>query len=90
MDYDTRESKYIDSGAAVRSSPGSNHKHVRSMSASTYLPPAVAVVQPDHLRGYVHTKRISNYLVGSSLGEGSFAKVKEAFHVLIGEKVSRK
>ncbi len=53
----------------------------------TRLPPAVVTVPPDHIRGYVHTKKVNHYLVGSSLGEGSFAKVKEAFHILVGEKV---
>ena len=48
------------------------------------LPPAVAMVDS---KGYVHTKKVNNYLVGGTLGEGSFAKVKEAFHVLVGEKV---
>jgi hypothetical protein len=51
------------------------------------IPPAVANVPIEHIRGYVHNKKVNHYLVGSSLGEGSFAKVKEAFHVLIGEKV---
>lgn len=69
---------------------GRHHKskHVRSVSEATKLPPAVAVVPSDHVRAYVHSKRVNNYLVGSTLGEGSFAKVKEAFHVLVGEKVS--
>ena len=72
-----------------RSSHFANSKHVRSMSAeSTQLPPAVAVVPPELIRGYVHDKKISNYRVGRTLGEGSFAKVKEALHVLVGEKVS--
>lgn len=51
------------------------------------LPPAVTSVPTDHIRGYVHNKKVNHYLVGSSLGEGSFAKVKEAFHILVGEKV---
>lgn len=51
------------------------------------LPPAVANVPTEHIRGYVHNKKVNHYLVGSSLGEGSFAKVKEAFHILVGEKV---
>ena len=76
------------SGLDSCSSFGSTGRHARSMSTSAYLPPAVANVDPEHIRGYVHTKKISNYLVGSNLGEGSFAKVKEAFHVLVGEKVS--
>lgn len=65
-----------------------NAKHVRSMSESTQLPPAVANVPPELIRGYVHTKKINDYLVGTTLGEGSFAKVKEALHVLVGEKVN--
>ena len=52
------------------------------------LPPAVANVPAEHIRGYVHNKKVNHYLVGSNLGEGSFAKVKEAFHTLVGEKVS--
>lgn len=62
-------------------------KHVRSVSEATRLPPAVAAVPAEHIRGYVHSKCVNNYLVGSTLGEGSFAKVKEGFHVLVGEKV---
>lgn len=58
------------------------------VSAKSNLPPAVANVPTEHIRGYVHTKKVNHYLVGSSLGEGSFAKVKEAFHVMVGEKVN--
>lgn len=53
------------------------------------LPPAVTSVPPEHIRGYVHNKKVNHYLVGSNLGEGSFAKVKEAFHMMVGEKVSK-
>ena len=63
-------------------------KHMRSISEANKLPPAVAIVPADHIRGYIHSKRVNNYLIGSTLGEGSFAKVKEGFHVLVGEKVS--
>lgn len=63
-------------------------KHVRSVSEANKLPPAVAVVPAEHVRGYIHSKRVNNYLIGNTLGEGSFAKVKEGFHVLVGEKVS--
>ncbi|XP_041346960.1 LOW QUALITY PROTEIN: hormonally up-regulated neu tumor-associated kinase homolog A-like [Gigantopelta aegis] len=41
-------------------------------------------------KGYVHSKKVNNYLIGATLGEGSFAKVKESFHVLVGEKVAMK
>ncbi len=58
-----------------------------SIKSKFKLPPAVVNVPPDHIRGYVHTKKVDSYLVGNTLGEGSFAKVKEAFHVLVGEKV---
>ena len=71
-------------------------RHARSTSESgvarphfkSKLPTAVANVPPDHIRGYVHNKKVNNYLVGSTLGEGSFAKVKEAFHIQVGEKAS--
>ncbi len=74
----------------------SMRRHGRSTSesgaalptTSSRLPPAVAAIPADHVRGYVHTKRVNNYLVGTNLGEGSFAKVKEAFHIQVGEKVS--
>ena len=71
-----------------RSSSTSESVGVGSSSKSR-LPPAVATVPAEHIRGYVHTKIIgNNYLVGRTLGEGSFAKVKEAFHLLVGEKAS--
>ena len=37
---------------------------------------------------YPHSKRVGPYLLGKILGEGSFAKVKEAMHSVVGEKVS--
>ena len=55
--------------------------------AVSQLPPAVANVPAEDLRGYAHSKKVYNYFVGSTLGEGSFAKVKEAFNILVGEKV---
>ncbi|XP_072018352.1 uncharacterized protein [Amphiura filiformis] len=44
----------------------------------------------DETGRYPHTKRVGPYLVGKILGEGSFAKVKEAIHSVIGEKVAIK
>ena len=57
-------------------------------SGVSRLPPAVATVPREDGKSYVHSKKVNNYLIGATLGEGSFAKVKEAFHVLVGEKVS--
>lgn len=70
-----------------RSSVLSNSRHIRSISETSQLPPAVATVSPEAIRNYVHSKRVESYLIGDTLGEGSFAKVKEAFHILVGEKV---
>ena len=36
---------------------------------------------------YPHVKRVGPYLLGKTIGEGSFAKVKEALHSVVGEKV---
>ena len=73
-------------------------RHVRSKSESdgssepfaSKLPPAVTNVPKEDIRGYLHSKRVNNYLVGNTLGQGSFAKVKEALHQLVGEKVRRR
>jgi len=66
--------------------------HQITSSNSTYvspLPPAVANVPKEDIRGFLHHKRVGNYLLGRTLGEGSFAKVKEGMHVTTGEKVSK-
>ncbi|XP_022098223.1 hormonally up-regulated neu tumor-associated kinase homolog B-like [Acanthaster planci] len=39
---------------------------------------------------YPHVKRVGPYLLGKTIGEGSFAKVKEALHSVVGEKVAIK
>ncbi len=51
------------------------------------LPTKVAEVSKETLRTFPHTKRVGNYLLGRTVGEGSFAKVKEGLHTLTGEKV---
>ena len=55
---------------------------------NSYLPNGVTDVPREILKGFPHSKKVGNYLVGKTLGEGSFAKVKEGLHVLTGEKVS--
>ncbi|CAH1777992.1 unnamed protein product [Owenia fusiformis] len=55
-----------------------------------HLPYSVTDVPKELLRTFPHSKRVGNYLLGRTLGEGSFAKVKEALHTLTGEKVAVK
>lgn len=57
------------------------------LSDENELPSKVANVSREELRRYAHCKRVGNYLLGRTVGEGSFAKVKEAIHILTGEKV---
>ena len=58
----------------------STHSH-GGLSASApgplapLLPQRVTEVPRDVLRAFPHTKRVGNYLLGKTLGEGSFAKV---------------
>lgn len=52
-----------------------------------FLPAGVAQVPKEELQKYLKCKRIGNYLLGKTIGEGSFARVKQGFHVLTGEKV---
>ena len=51
------------------------------------LPAAVTHIADDLLKSFPHTKRVGNYLLGRTIGEGSFAKVKEGLHVVTGEQV---
>ncbi len=51
------------------------------------LPASVTDVPRELLKSFPHTKKVGNYLLGKTLGEGSFAKVKEGLHILTGEKV---
>ena len=55
---------------------------------TVHLPAQVTDVSREVVRAFSHNKRVGTYLLGRSLGEGSFAKVKEALHLPTGEKVS--
>lgn len=55
--------------------------------ANGFLPAGVVQVPKEELQRYLKCKRIGNYLLGKTIGEGSFARVKQGFHVLTGEKV---
>ena len=48
-----------------------------------FLPSKVAQVPKEELQSQL----MRNYLLGKTIGEGSFARVKQGFHVLSGEKV---
>ncbi|XP_014681065.1 PREDICTED: MAP/microtubule affinity-regulating kinase 4-like isoform X2 [Priapulus caudatus] len=54
------------------------------------LPLQVTDVEPELLSGFPHSKRVGCYMLGRTIGKGSFAKVKEALHTLTGEKVAVK
>jgi Neu-associated kinase len=58
-------------------------------SSNDCLPPSVVQVSREELRKFLKCKRVGNYLLGKTIGEGSFAKVKQGFHVLTGEKVCK-
>jgi len=51
------------------------------------LPTAVTHIPDELLKSFPHTKRVGNYLLGRTIGEGSFAKVKEGLQVVTGEQV---
>ena len=87
VDADMDNDMELASTSGNRSAALTNSRHVKSVAETSKLPPAVAIVSPDVVRNYVHSKQVKNYLIGDTLGEGSFAKVKEAFHKLVGEKV---
>ena len=99
MDVTLDRSINVGRSSATRTSRSGSHgstdasvqlpQHEPRPERTSRLPPAVANVPKEDLRGYLHSKKVNHYFVGSTLGEGSFAKVKEAFHVLVGEKVRR-
>ena len=59
----------------------------RDQTTNGFLPAGVVQVPKDELQRFLKCKRVGNYLLGKTIGEGSFAKVKQGFHVLAGEKV---
>lgn len=78
----------------IMSSVAGNSEQDKTPSSSTSssndcLPPSVVQVSREELRKFLKCKRVGNYLLGKTIGEGSFAKVKQGFHVLTGEKVCK-
>lgn len=59
-----------------------------SRVSTVYLPKEVTEVKQEFLSSYPHSKRVGCYMLGRTLGQGSFAKVKEGVHTVTGEKVS--
>ena len=57
------------------------------MTRRSMLPSAVTNIPDELLKSFPHTKRVGNYLLGRTIGEGSFAKVKEGLQVITGEQV---
>lgn len=56
----------------------------------TAVPDTVYKIPREVILSYNSKKRVGNYLIGKSIGEGAFAKVKEGLHVITGEKVAIK
>jgi len=54
------------------------------------LPEGVTTVSKTDLEPFANGKRVGSYLFGRTIGEGSFAKVKEGIHVSTGGKVAIK
>ena len=51
------------------------------------LPREVTSVSKYEIEPFKQGRRVGCYLLGRTLGEGSFAKVKEGLHIITGEKV---
>jgi len=76
----------LDNHAVERQS--TSNSPTRDPTRRSMLPSAVTLIPDELLKGFPHTKRVGNYLLGRTIGEGSFAKVKEGLHVVTGEQVS--
>ena len=48
----------------------------------------VAMMRQEKVAKFAHHKRVADYLLGKSVGEGSFAKVRLGLHVQTAEEVS--
>ncbi|XP_076466414.1 uncharacterized protein LOC143297800 [Babylonia areolata] len=77
-------------GPALDGGSGTGVEVGSPLFQTVHLPSQVTEVPRDVVRGFSHNKRVGTYLLGRSLGEGSFAKVKEALHLPTGEKVAVK
>ena len=77
----------LPSNGTIISKPVHSEKGLNGVAYSSTLPVEVSTVSKELLRNFPHTKRVGQYLLGRTLGEGSFAKVKEGLHILTGEKV---
>ncbi|KAL5264316.1 hypothetical protein ACHWQZ_G005421 [Mnemiopsis leidyi] len=60
------------------------------MVTAVNVPDTVYKIPREVILAYNSKKRVGNYLIGKSIGEGAFAKVKEGLHVITGEKVAIK
>lgn len=88
--HQSARSKHKSMATVGGSSTNSRDRDVTtSMSSDRHptLPAAVTRVPEELLKSFSHTKRVGTYLLGRTIGEGSFAKVKEALHVITGELV---
>ncbi|RUS81132.1 hypothetical protein EGW08_011118 [Elysia chlorotica] len=55
-----------------------------------HLPLPVTQVSKESIKAFSHSKKVGGYLLGRTLGVGSFAKVKEGLHISTGEKAAVK
>ncbi|XP_064629382.1 serine/threonine-protein kinase par-1-like [Lineus longissimus] len=84
------QSTPLDSNYPTKNPDEIIYRRMRTMASGEHLPNKVTEVPKEVLRNFPHSKRVGNYLLGRTLGEGSFAKVKEGLHTLTGEKVAVK
>jgi len=68
--------------------PVNNRVHRGSASSKKSQVPTRAQLSTRNARTEKHKKTVGNYILGKSIGEGTFGKVKAGQHILTGEKVS--